>query len=292
MIKSVWQRVKKKFAKCPVVMHPLFIVFGLVTIVVRKADLFVMYTVLALLHEGAHYLVAKKLGYKMCKVRLMPFGAELFGETDEFADNDEILISLAGPVFNLLLCLALVTMWWIVPITYAYTVDMCLASLMLALFNLLPIFPLDGGRVLLAILSKTTTRETATKRIKCLTQVFAFILLGLFVLSLFWGINLSLGIAGIMLFASSLAPSDAGYVRYFCWEKRKRALLRGTEEVVVAVLEDVSLAKLYKRLSAKKLTLFKVFSGDGKELYMVSEEKLEELIGKNDAKTTLRAIFN
>ena len=56
-----------------------------------------------LLHEYFHGLVAKKLGYKIGKIKLLATGAALEAESDEFSFDDEIKIAISGPLFNLIL---------------------------------------------------------------------------------------------------------------------------------------------------------------------------------------------
>ena len=74
--------------------HPLFFVFGLYFALTGKVFLFLTATLTALLHEFGHALAAEKLGYKMNKITLMPYGAVVNGAIGGLSYKDEV--SVAG----------------------------------------------------------------------------------------------------------------------------------------------------------------------------------------------------
>ncbi len=160
----------------------------------------------AVLHEFGHAWVAHSRGYMLKKLVIMPFGAVLYG-AENLQKKDTLAISLAGPAVNLILVSFIYAMWWIAPITHNYTVDFLYANLGILFFNLLPIYPLDGGRVLLAI-SKNPIKMQ--KILRHIGVVFAGVLLILFVASAFFSINFSLIMLAIMLYISSTSkvPDD------------------------------------------------------------------------------------
>jgi len=133
-----------------------------------KGTCFIMTMVISLLvHEFSHALVAKKLGYLTQSITLYMFGgvargvARIFGLPD--ADQKhEIPIAFAGPASSLALALFgfLVSQQFSNPpwgICFFATVNA-----MLGVFNMLPLFPMDGGRILRAVLSVAVGMEKAT----------------------------------------------------------------------------------------------------------------------------------
>ena len=66
--------------------------FGMYCVFAGLLNVFLCYMLSAVLHELGHLLVAKKLGYKMLQIRIMPYGAELCGELDEFLYVDDVKI--------------------------------------------------------------------------------------------------------------------------------------------------------------------------------------------------------
>ena len=159
---------------------PWFVLLGVVLVYFNLSAMFLFYLVAILLHELGHALVAKKLGYKLNTITLMPYGTELSGEQTIFSFRDEILISLAGPFVNLVLIVLNLALWWMFPVYYYYTELFVVANLASLLFNLLPVFPLDGGRVLLSILSQKINRQKAYNLIKLFGIIIAVVFFVMF----------------------------------------------------------------------------------------------------------------
>ena len=119
-----------------------------------------LFFVSVLLHELVHALVARRLGVPTAQIVLLVFGGtpHLARETEE--PRSEALIALAGPLFSLLLCGALLLVWlltaqlaglvWLFVSSVAWWVG--LTNLLLGGLNLVPAFPLDGLRLLRALL--------------------------------------------------------------------------------------------------------------------------------------------
>lgn len=141
---------------------PLFLIFGFLVIYFGFVVEFFVYVVVMFLHEGAHYVCAKCFGYRLNKILFMPYGAGISGDSEVFLPAHEIVIALAGPLFNLFLVFLTIVFWWLMPLTYAYTQEFFKANLVLGMFNLLPIFPLDGGRVFLALFAQKKSASKST----------------------------------------------------------------------------------------------------------------------------------
>jgi Zn-dependent protease len=131
-----------------------------------------------LLHELGHSLVAQRFGLKVKEVVLLPIGgiASLVGKPQ--SPKQEIAIAIAGPFVNIVLALALVAGLWfsgaaanlsaanwgkLAPSWQTFLFMLTAGNASLALFNLLPFFPLDGGRVLRALLSLKLGEQRATR---------------------------------------------------------------------------------------------------------------------------------
>ena len=145
--KNQGYRVKNN-EKTKIVLHPTFFLAGVFYSLTGDLPFFLMTTLVALEHELAHAFASARLGYKLNSIYLMPYGAVIDGDLTDVSLTDEIQVALAGPLCNLFTALAFASLWWFYPISYAYTDTACFLSLSVALVNLLPAYPLDGGRIL------------------------------------------------------------------------------------------------------------------------------------------------
>lgn len=164
-------------------------------------------------HELAHSVVARRLGMNISSITLFLFGGVAEIEDEPNSAGVEFWVALAGPATSL--CLAL--SFWLLsaiaslplgttPITVVLSY-LAAINLVLALFNLVPAFPLDGGRVLRAYLwNKSGDRLKATETAAKSGATFAYILMALGVLGLFQGALVyalwQIMIGGFLLFAS------------------------------------------------------------------------------------------
>jgi Zn-dependent protease/predicted transcriptional regulator len=152
-----------------------------------------------LLHEMAHALVARRSRVPVKSVILLPIGGiTMLDESRTLAENSalrwkrEIRIALAGPLLNIFLAvIAASTIAAIAPAVPLWQWpflgsnhllrSIVWANLYIAGLNLLPAYPMDGGRVLRALFARKTDLVRATRRAILIGQTFAvaFILVGL-----------------------------------------------------------------------------------------------------------------
>jgi Zn-dependent protease/CBS domain-containing protein len=120
-------------------------------------------------HEFSHALVARRFGLKVAGITLFIFGGATTIESDSRSPRDEALIALAGPASSLVIGAALLGAATLVEAreARALLVWLGIINIVLGAFNLVPGYPMDGGRVLRAILWKlrgdpnTATRQAA-----------------------------------------------------------------------------------------------------------------------------------
>lgn len=148
------------------------------------------------LHELGHALTARSYGVPTQKITLLPIGGVASLERMPEEPKQELLIALAGPAVNvviaglLLLVLALSPGFlpqdpetWQEGISWALFLPyLLLVNVMLVVFNAIPAFPMDGGRVLRALLSMRISRLRATQIASNIGQLLAigFVILGFF----------------------------------------------------------------------------------------------------------------
>lgn len=137
-------------------------------------------------HELSHALVARRFGLSVERITLFMLGGAAELKEEPKRARDEAFIAAAGPVTSLLIggVMALVDLF--VPILYISVAAGWLAiiNVALGLFNLLPGFPMDGGRILRAIVWRTGgDRNGATRAAATVGRFFgyAFIALGVYI---------------------------------------------------------------------------------------------------------------
>jgi len=133
-----------------------------------------------LLHEFGHALAARRYGIPTKDITLLPIGGVARLERMPTDPKQELVVALAGPAVNVVIALALLPI--IAVSDVAFFERLFTTNLFLVAFNMIPAFPLDGGRVLRAGLAMKMNYATATSAAAKIGQGFAvlFGLVGLF----------------------------------------------------------------------------------------------------------------
>lgn len=267
--------------------HPLFLAVGVASCLLGELPVFLLSTVVALLHELAHAYAAERVGLRMKKVVLMPYGAMIDIDMRGLNAVDELKIALAGPFFNLLCAALFLGLWWCFPATYPYTESAQISSLAVGLINLLPAYPLDGGRILRLWLIRAFTPylppakcEKRAEIITSFVSVFtAFSLLAFFVYALFNGV-FSLSLLLFALFVLLGVPKGKSCERAYeridfrsCGKLKRGMVVRR-----VAVDDSCTLKKALGFFSQGEYLLLDIFDENGEPLGTLTQNRLSEAI--------------
>ncbi|MDY4186539.1 MAG: site-2 protease family protein [Candidatus Borkfalkiaceae bacterium] len=231
--------------------HPLFFIFGIYFAFTGKVFLFLIFSLTALVHEYGHAASAERLGYRMNKISLMPYGAVVNGAIEGISARDEIAVALSGPFLNLAVCVFFAALWWLVPETYAYTDTIVFSNLSVAALNLVPAYPLDGGRVLCALLSHKLNYKKSLLITRIIGAIFGFSLLGLFVWSVFNTVNFSiLFFSSFLIFGALFKGKESAYIKTYV--NRSSALIEGVKESKKLIASrDITLKQLLTAVNDK-----------------------------------------
>ena len=250
-----------------------------------------MYSFAVILHEISHYVVASRLFYHCKEIQLGIFGAVLYGDFQDVAGSDRVKIALAGPMCNLALCLACLALWWIAPDSYFFTESFFAANATMACANMLPCYPLDGGRVLTGVLEGRLGKNalTVTKKLTVAISLTAF---AAFAVSLFTGDNLfSLGLFAIGLFSGIFSRGkEEFYVRTSFAVNRSRFLKKGMEKKTLVFSQQNKLSDVIKRMQGNFLYCLEVVNDDMEVVARYSVAQLEQLVLETDLSTPLNQL--
>ena len=154
-------------------LHPLFLIAGIISAFLGGLPMFIICALTALLHECGHIFCARKMGFECREIKLMPYGASALCDIEGISLADEIRLALAGPTVNLLMCVGTAGLWWFIPDTYAFTDTVFFANAGMLFINLLPAYPLDGGRVASCLLRKFLKSGVADLILKILCAIIS-----------------------------------------------------------------------------------------------------------------------
>ncbi len=279
-------------AKLKFVIHPLFIIFGIYFALLGKVYSFLIFTLSAVIHELGHSLAAESRGYHLKRLVLMPYGAVIYGDTTDMPYKDEAIIALTGPMVSLFIALLLVSLWWLIPEAYPYTEICVLANLTIATVNLLPAYPLDGGRILYAMLSCYVKRKTALKICKGMGVAVAVILVLLFIYSIIIKtVNVSLLFFGLfVLFGNIFVSKENRYERILSYF-RLGDLSRGKKVNKIAVNDRVTVKQLQGLLRYGELLEVYVYNDEGRKILTLYPEDVIKILSDSNLYSSVTAVW-
>ncbi len=151
----------------------LFTVYLALITVLDKTGEILYFFIAAAIHESAHLLTMCFLKSKPKEILLLPGGINILAKGSAAA-FDDLIILLSGPISNLICC-------------FAFNGIFSYASLLLFLYNILPVNGLDGGSILHILLSLILKDSICNAIVNILTALFYLVLVILFLL--FFGGN-------------------------------------------------------------------------------------------------------
>jgi Zn-dependent protease/CBS domain-containing protein len=249
-------------------------------------------------HELAHSLVARRYGVPMRGITLFLFGGVAEMTTEVPHPKAEFWIAIAGPVMSLAIAFAgwglhLAGVAWGLPVPIVGVVRyVALINLSLAVFNMIPAFPLDGGRILRAILwhFKGSLRR-ATRITSQIGTGFGWLLIALGVLYASQG----LWFGGIWFFLLGMFVRNAAQMSY-----QQLLLRRAFEGEPVARFMQTNPVTVPRQISVSELVqdyiyrhhfkMYPVLDGAGRLLGCVTARQVKELPREEWDTTTVGAL--
>lgn len=186
-----------------------------------------------LLHEYGHAIAARRYGVKTRDIVLMPIGGVARLERMPEKPFQEFVVAIAGPAVNVVIAVVLFVLlgllvegelleifayalredigyelvtesgYFVSPFEH-FAIKLAFTNVALVIFNMIPAFPMDGGRVFRALLSMWLGRARATRIAAWLGQAIALLLVGLGI----WSSDFMLSILGIFVIYAARAEND------------------------------------------------------------------------------------
>ena len=157
-----------------------------------------------LIHELSHSIVASRYGIKVKQIVLFIFGGVSDIEEEPKDFNKEFKMAIAGPAVSLVLSALFAIFWWITTVMIMSSFDesfktiliiingilfsASFLNLILGIFNLIPAFPMDGGRILRSVLfSRNKNYDKSTRIAVRIGVIMSYVFFGLGILTILSG---------------------------------------------------------------------------------------------------------
>lgn len=239
---------------------------------------------IVLVHEMGHVIVAHGFGWTIREVKLLPFGgvAEV-EDSGSVPAREEALVAIAGPLQNVWMALAA---WGLgqLGIWHAeWTAYVISANAIIALFNLLPILPLDGGKLMHAMLSRSMTYHRTLRWGARISLVLSGCMVLYAVIP--WlhagesGIQLNLLVVGLFLFLTNWTYNrhiPFLFLRFLTTRSAAsgRHLVRGAWALPIIVSKRHTVSSALRMFKRDSYHLIVVMEDQGRVLAVLPEQQL------------------
>ncbi len=226
------------------------------------------------LHEFGHIAMGRRFGIRTPQVILSPIGGIASMERMPEKPMQELLVAIAGPLVNVVIAILLVAVFGLgldrvaaTGFEQATLADrLLIVNVTLVLFNLVPAFPMDGGRVLRALLAMKMGAQRATAAAARVGQAFAFLFVAL---GLFY--NPILMLVGFFIYFAAAAEEQTAAFTGFASRLKVKDAMEPTTELLPA---DAPLSHAIEALLSSPQKEFAVVDADGRVAGMLDRDAM------------------
>lgn len=271
--------------------HPVLFFFLFVAIITGMLLEFTIIFGIVLFHEWGHFACARFFRWRIRRIFLWIFGGVM--ETDEYGSrpmHEECLVTIAGPIQHL----------WIYLFIYMADGTSFLSESTLQLiqqyntfilvWNLLPIWPLDGGKLMQLGLERLFTLTFAHK----LTIILSFLTIVLVTYGMFRFYSFSLSLLLLILFLGWENRLEWKRVYYRWWQSLWQRYSRTEQSAKQRVLEvsfHTPLLQVFRRFKRHHHSQLKVLGQTGDVHYLSERECLRYFFDEQQIHATIGAVF-
>ena len=200
--------------------------FLIIFLLTKQIETYSILMLLAFIHECGHLLAGLLLKLKPKKLEINPFGLaiifEEFGSKNKEFELKKVLIAVAGPLTNLIIILILCS--FNLHINVVTKEILVYANILIIAFNILPIYPLDGGRIVRGILYIAKGREFSDDITNKVANIGAVMLTFAGSIAIYYFKNIAILLMLIYLWALVIRENK----RYFLREKVEKIIKQNT----------------------------------------------------------------
>lgn len=263
--------------------HPLFVLVMLASIFTGHfLELLSLFAVV-FVHELGHVAAARMFGVPVISVQMLPFGGvAVIDDSGHLTPGREIVIALAGPLQNLLLiacswCIHIAGLWD-GPFLY-YFIE---CNILIALFNLLPVLPLDGGKIWLALCSIVLPYHLTLIWTYRISMLFSVFIIGYGLIPFFIGqgeLNANLLMIGSFLLYSNYVDFrniPFRFIRFLMNRDRSftRHLIKGTLAQPIVAEQAQPLDHILRLFKREKYHFIYIMNRQGNIVAVVPEQRV------------------
>lgn len=259
-------------------------------------EIFIVF-LLTLIHEIAHTVAARHFGIEVMEIELFPLGGVVrLKESYIIKSREEIIISLAGPLVNIFLALIAFFLLYFKIVNDFFFNFFLISNIIIGVFNLIPVFPLDGGRVIRAVLSDKLGSHRATRITIGIGKVVSILLM----------------IAGSYLTYLSLSYIYIVFLSVFIFyqarEEKKMSIFILIREILyrreklmdqgimdskhLTVIDSVDLKTVFKSFSSGKYHYVNVINNRGELVGSLMESQIIDGISRFGGQLSLAAYLD
>ncbi len=274
----------------------LFIVFLFISFIYGYIEYTVISFVIVIIHEMSHTLVSLGLGYKIEKIEIFPLGGVVkLNKLIGINPNHEILIAGAGPISNIFMALIAYFIVIIYEVNHNLLLYFIYANIIITITNLLPVLPLDGGRIVRAYLSYIIGIKNSTKVIIYISKLVSIVLFFLGIALVRYNkFNIILSVLAIFLYISVRKENEMAvfiFMREIMEKKHflfNNGILKTRQFVAV---NNASIKKVINKFRPHKYHIVTVLDKDYNVLGVLTESEIIDGIFKYGLNTKIEKLL-
>lgn len=270
---------------------PQFIIFF-----VLKLDIkFILCFFFIALHEISHLIVVKIMKIKTGELKLHCLGATLeIEDYNSLSLREQIIICLAGPVFNILMSIIFFIIFYF--LKYNFLLIIVEVNLALGIFNIMPMYPLDGFKLLVSIFSLKLSYVNANKVSNVISYIVNIIFIIISILLLVYRNISGIFIIAICFFSIFKTFKDKKNIMYRVMEslfKKQNLIIRKKymKTRCISVYWEETAINLLKILGRDRYHIFYVLDENMKLIFILREDEFIDILN-NYGNIKLKDYYN